>query len=217
MKSNINIKSKIFVLTVLIALIFLASVSVAGAEYIDVSFPGIKIYIDGTLKHPTMQPLIYKGTTYVPLRFISEALGKPVVWEGSTKSIYIGPKPGGYYLVDVLKPYSEGSSFGVDFVEVNKTIELGNEKFVKSIECSCTSNLWHYIVYNLNSQYSRLTLKVAAERNAKVQILGDDEILWEGEVSPSDLPVDLDLNVSGVNKLTMRGYSNFWLLSPKVY
>ncbi|WP_227765695.1 CAP-associated domain-containing protein [Zhaonella formicivorans] len=36
---------------------------------------------------------IYDGTTYVPLRFISEALGKAVGWDAKTNTIWVGKKP----------------------------------------------------------------------------------------------------------------------------
>lgn len=53
-----------------------------------------KIIIDGADKTPTdVKPFIYEGTTYVPLRYISEQLGKPVFYDNATQSIYIGSRP----------------------------------------------------------------------------------------------------------------------------
>ncbi|WP_158602359.1 stalk domain-containing protein [Cohnella endophytica] len=66
-----------------------------GTRTISVDFRDIRYYFDGINKQPAsdLQGFLYKNTTYVPLRFISEAVGKPVVWEGATNSIYVGNKP----------------------------------------------------------------------------------------------------------------------------
>lgn len=48
---------------------------------------------------------IYQGTTYVPIRFVSESLGQKVTWDGKSKSIYIGDVPEFTPLKDV-KPTS---------------------------------------------------------------------------------------------------------------
>lgn len=55
----------------------------------------IKIYVDGTMIQPKdaegnkVEPFIYDGTTYLPVRAVSEALGKTVFWDGANYSIYI--------------------------------------------------------------------------------------------------------------------------------
>ncbi|MDQ6423645.1 superoxide dismutase family protein [Paenibacillus sp. LHD-117] len=36
------------------------------------------------------ESILYKGTTYVPIRKVSEMLNMPVQWEGSTKTVWIG-------------------------------------------------------------------------------------------------------------------------------
>lgn len=35
-------------------------------------------------------PIIYQGTTYLPIRAISELMGKPVDWDNASKTVYIG-------------------------------------------------------------------------------------------------------------------------------
>jgi hypothetical protein len=39
-------------------------------------------------------PIIYEGTTYVPLRGISQLYGEPVSWDGESRSAVIGTKDG---------------------------------------------------------------------------------------------------------------------------
>lgn len=45
--------------------------------------------IDGKQVQLAVAPMVSKGTTLVPLRFISEAFGQDVSWDGSTKTITI--------------------------------------------------------------------------------------------------------------------------------
>ena len=66
---------------------------------IDVTYSDIKIYVDGELAKlrdvtgATVEPFIYNGTTYLPVRAISEALGQSVSWDGKTNSVFIGEQP----------------------------------------------------------------------------------------------------------------------------
>jgi hypothetical protein len=50
---------------------------------------------DGEQKIPpkNQEGFVYQGTTYVPLRFVAESLGKEVEWDQETLSIYVGKKP----------------------------------------------------------------------------------------------------------------------------
>ena len=66
------------------------------SKTIEVTFKDIKIYVDGEIIIPTdasgkiVEPFIYEGTTYLPVRAVSEALGKTVKWDSITNSVYIG-------------------------------------------------------------------------------------------------------------------------------
>jgi len=69
---------------------------------INVVQGGIKLFVDGKMVIPTddsgkvVEPFIYDGTTYLPLRALSNALTnnqKSVKWESDKSSIYIGQVP----------------------------------------------------------------------------------------------------------------------------
>ncbi len=76
-----------------------ATSALAAMQEIKVSMGGIDIYVDGQLKIPVnakgtrVEPMVYDGTTYLPVRAISNMLGKEVTWDGETSSIYIGKAP----------------------------------------------------------------------------------------------------------------------------
>ncbi len=66
---------------------------------IDVFYRDIKIVVDNNQVElgldstgKNIEPFIYNGTTYLPVRAVSEALGKEVSWDGKTSTVYIGRK-----------------------------------------------------------------------------------------------------------------------------
>lgn len=86
---------KITAMLLVIALSAGVGFAAGTGQNITVYYDAVKkILIDGVDKTPTdVRPFVYQGTTYVPLRYIAEQLGKPVQYDGATQTIYIGTKP----------------------------------------------------------------------------------------------------------------------------
>lgn len=88
---------------------FMAAIAVAGVavaakslyEKIDVYYNNIKIVIDGSEYTPTdangntVEPFIYNGTTFLPVRAIANAFDKDVRWDDKTYTVYIDTKKDG--------------------------------------------------------------------------------------------------------------------------
>ncbi|MDD4767624.1 MAG: copper amine oxidase N-terminal domain-containing protein [Desulfotomaculaceae bacterium] len=93
-----------------LVLINTSSISSAAGlmETISVNYHTVKrIIIDGVDKTPLDErPFVYNDRTYVPLRYITEAIGKPVKWDASTGTIYIG-SGGTVVYDDFTSPLSE--------------------------------------------------------------------------------------------------------------
>ncbi|NOU97061.1 peptidylprolyl isomerase [Paenibacillus sp. LMG 31456] len=87
-----NDKFKGLVLGLSIGVLMTGSIAYASGTQIEVYFKNIKYMFDGQQKKPADDSFIYNGTTYVPLRFVSEALGKEVTWDGDNDTIYVGRK-----------------------------------------------------------------------------------------------------------------------------
>lgn len=69
------------------------------SKTIQATYRDIKIYVNGELTQPrddvgnAIEPFIYNGTTYLPVKGISQALGLPVAWENETSSVFVGTLP----------------------------------------------------------------------------------------------------------------------------
>jgi S1-C subfamily serine protease len=94
---------------ILAVLLILSVIPVSAATYtlVKANYP---ILING--QNLAVQPLNYNGTTYLPLRSISEAVGVPIEWNGAKKSVEINTLD-----VDKLKEsckmiFAENSSKG---------------------------------------------------------------------------------------------------------
>lgn len=57
---------------------------------------GVTIYVDDRKINPgdangnPVEPMLYNGTTYLPVRAVANALDQAVAWDGASYSVYIG-------------------------------------------------------------------------------------------------------------------------------
>lgn len=81
-----------FVIGVIITVMLMSTVAFAGGvkQKIEVALNSINIAVNG--KPVKADNILYKGTTYVPLRAISEMLRKDVDWNGDTNTASINDK-----------------------------------------------------------------------------------------------------------------------------
>lgn len=138
----------------------LALVTVAYAtnatKTIQAAYMNIKLVIDGVPVTPkdsngtVVEPFIYNGTTYLPVRAVGEALGKQVTWDGKTKTVYIGEAPGQVtYLLDVCPPY-ESLAFGTP-----TTFDMAGKAYAHGFTLY-EAWVWSEALFNLNGEYSML-------------------------------------------------------------
>ncbi len=73
----------------------------ATVKTIEANYMDIKLVVDGEAIVPkdvngnVVEPFAVDGTTYLPVRAISQALEKEVTWDGNTNTVYIGEVPAG--------------------------------------------------------------------------------------------------------------------------
>lgn len=82
-----------------VAVIIALSITVFAEDIsktINAVYMNVKLVVDGIQIEPKdangnyVEPFIYNGTTYLPVRAVGEALGKDVSWDGNTATVYIG-------------------------------------------------------------------------------------------------------------------------------
>lgn len=91
---------KKYIVIMLIIVVAFCNVSFAsiGTKEVTLNYSGITINIDDNVVVPkdvtgsVVDPFIIDGTTYLPVRAISESLGKEVSWNSETYTVYINDK-----------------------------------------------------------------------------------------------------------------------------
>ncbi len=117
-----------FIMGVVIATLLMSTVLGASAkETIEVVFNSINLSVNG--KKVEADNILYKGTTYVPLRATGDMLGKSVGWDEKTRTASIDdktrplPKEGIKVFENekVKISYLNTTSKGMEFMVENKT------------------------------------------------------------------------------------------------
>lgn len=217
MKHNGTLRSYLLgVFTTLLIISLTTPVLAALQKTIEVS-TGVRIFIDDAELHPTdaggnpVDVFIYNGTTYLPVRAVSEGLGKPVQWDGSTRSVYIGNHSSG-------KPAMYLSE--MDYFAGDKTINTAaqdKDNFGRQYHNCIIGHGGSYAIgttersFLLNGQYSALTGTFYQRydyRSALVSgafyVYGDDRIIYSCEFdedSTGNEPIDFNVDLTGVLKL----------------
>lgn len=205
-----NIKS--FTLGVCLALVLTSTITVM-AQTIDVFMGGIKVYWEGvekTLrdnKGDKVEPILYNGTTYVPLRAMSNLMGKDVDWNQNEKAVYVGKKPTmkTYSLEDMKKNINGSSSY------YEKTYEfyLKNEKI--NITDGAIAQVWDSVTtYVLDNKFSSFKGKmvmpykeVGEQGEATVTFYsvendGTANKIKSYHLKKTEEPIDFDVDLAGV-------------------
>jgi len=82
----------------MMVMVLLSAVTVFAAsrtEAITITFHDIRIVVNGNVVTPkdaqgnVVEPFIWGGTTYLPVRAVADALGLDVTWDGNTYTVYL--------------------------------------------------------------------------------------------------------------------------------
>lgn len=200
--------------------------SAATMKEIKVAMGGIKIYVDGNLKKPTdvngnvVEPMIYDGTTYLPVRALTGMLtDKEVAWDQESQTVYIGQRP------DVGV-----KSVPIDEVEMYDAFDnrIENSKQYlytgKDAQFTVLGDTYSpfnrmrlsgmgYRVYKLDSNYDSIhgkfiipfdRLGTYAESTLQfynVDQYGEETLIKEYSTKAGDAAIDVDVNLQGCNFL----------------
>lgn len=170
---------------------------------------GIKIVVDGKKINPTdaagktVEPIIYNGTTYLPVRAVENAIGKAVYWDGPNYTVYLGDK-GGELEYPTVK-LEDMTSIGDNVYKTDKLTDNYENTYDHAIK-----NEWHHtnLEYLCNMKYSKFkgTLYVpkgvSSDESCYLTVTADGKTIYKSpEMTKASAPVDIDVNITGYNDI----------------
>ena len=198
--------------------------SAATMKEIKVAMGGIKIYVDGNLKKPTdvngnvVEPMIYDGTTYLPVRALTGMLtDKEVAWDQESQTVYIGQRPD----VGVKSvPIDELEAYDYNVYNIVKTGKYAQftvlgDTYSPFNRMELSGSI--YQIYKLDSGYDSLHGKfiipfddLGSTRESTLQFYnvdqyGEETLIKEYSTKAGDAAIDVDVNLQGCNFLKIKG------------
>ena len=168
-------------------------------------FYGVNIVINGQAYNPPddMQPFIMDGRTFLPVRGIAEVLDVPVVWDGSTRTVYVGTIPHG-------QPFLQAVPWHENHHQMRtSTVNMQGNPFPNAMNSNSIatglSTTWSH--HNLNGQHNTLTgtigrvdglLTNTNVPSRTISFIGDGRVLASYTIDSTTTPTDISVDVRGV-------------------
>ncbi|MBR7163396.1 MAG: cell wall hydrolase [Clostridia bacterium] len=197
----------------LIALFLMLAITPANASAsIDINFDTpITLTVNNTLIKTDTDPFLYQGSTFVPIRFISEALGADSVeWNGAKNEAVIvyGEK------IIRLPKGKKGGYINDRYVTIPSGVQLVNNRIYVPVrfvseELDCQVN-WIYETYTVDIRKKGVVVphELVGKRSYT-----DDEIYWLSKIIHAESqgePMTGKIAVGNVvlNRVESRDYPN---------
>ena len=153
----------------------------------------------------SVETFAYNGTTYVPLRAVSQSLGKDVSYDGKTQRVYIGTNPNTTkYLMDVCPPYQVSNTYQVRSLAntSDKNRTMGGRQYGNGIYMYTGYGTENNALFNLDGQYDSLTATVGhVDGSGSVDVslffYVDDVLKASFTIGSEDLPKDVIIPLDG--------------------
>ncbi len=179
-----------YLVTLLLCCTLTGGIAWAASEYrtVQIKFNNIKLVVDGKEVAPKdvngeiVEPFIYNGSTYLPVRAIGNAIGKEVGWDGTTSTVYIGDIPD-TSSTNYLTPYQQ-NVWNVYNNEAGQSFTMMGKEYTQGLTFERSSNA----LYNMDGKYTRIEFDVGHvdgkdKRNTTIYIYADGQVVKEIEAT----------------------------------
>lgn len=215
------------VITTILIGAMIAPVSAAAAsaiKNIQVVIGGIKIYVDGNIQTPVdangnkVEPLIYNGTTYLPVRAATNMLtDKEISWDQKSMSVYIGKQPIAESTpLDSIKPYVSHMNMRTGerakYTILDETFTTFNMLYGRYNESNTYLLKSNYS--SINGKYIIPYTRIGSTDKGKLEFYSVDEfggeiLIDSYELKAGDKAIDIKVNIVGVNILKIKMVNDY--------
>lgn len=158
-------------------------------------------------------PITYNGSTYLPVRAVSDMLGVGVDWDQATQSVLLGKQASGVDLIDTYDIYYKQvkfTEFGQVRTSEGKTediagITYSNWIYLDASYWNGNPMVTNSISYNLLGRHETLTFSCYSTLDTTLKILGDDGLeLGEYSITGGAAPKTFTVPLFHTNELKIQ-------------
>ncbi len=174
---------------------------------------GIKIVVDGQKLNPTdvngnkVEPIIYNGTTYLPVRAVANALGKAVYWDGPEYTVYLGNMDGKleYPTIEIEAMVSIGQKVE----STQKLTDNYGNRYSRAITNRDYNNFKHEFLTNMKYSKFKGVLYIpegtSNSQTGYLQIIADGKTIYTSpDMTKTSAPVNINVNIRGYNDIKIE-------------
>lgn len=160
-----------------------------------------------------MYPITYNGTTYLPIRAVSNLLGIGVDWDASTQTVLLGDPESDVDLIDSFNAYSLSYATQVQSSE-GKTGTIGGVNASHWIAFHGSPAVTGDAHFNLGGKYSSITFQAYSDKDETLIVYGDNSTVLAvipitGAAAPKSYTVQLKNTTELFFQTTVLPYWNY--------
>lgn len=172
----------------------------------------ITFVLNGAKWQPTdangknVDPITYNGTTYVPLRAVSQALGTPVEYDGAKKQVVLGEKRDSVSFLSQTISLDKKSYYTASVTHNASELKLDGKIYTGAFKMEGVNSNRKKLTIDFGKTYAKGHIVAAASFSANhgemvFRVLNEkDETLYEGKLTRETPVAEADFDISGMNR-----------------
>ena len=161
-------------------------------------------------------PIVYQGTTYVPIRAVSNIFNIPVNWDGATRTVLLGNNS------EWVNLTAENFSYQHNWYDGILDVKVDGETYKTGYKSETTTSTYVFtpVTIDLGTKYSDFSCTVVSEANkdlpVTLQIKDKDtgKVLYEKKTEANSTN-KIEMDVTGLSKISISVTPDSYKVSPK--
>lgn len=151
-------------------------------------------------------PITYNGTTYVPIRAVSNMLDVKVDWDQASQTVLLGNPVDGVDMIEELKAYQSNEFQQVQTADKQDPRDISGNSYSHWIYLrGAPRGVNGALSFNLEGKYDTLTFKYYSTNDLTLEVLGENEtVLASIPIKGGQVAQTIKVDLLKTSQLTFR-------------